>query len=282
MHREQTNGLWGFFGLTAALTALTFGLMAVLGMTGPSLGAAADARPIGYVLFALGGFSPSIAAFVVALVVAGRDGTRDLWRRGVRFALGWKWYGISIAIFIVGPGAQILAVALSGGALVRPDYFSNPGFVLANLPALLLLGPVSEEFGWRGFALDRMLARWSRPVTNLILGLLWSLWHLPLFFIEGTSQSSWGAPLPTFAVFTLQVTALTVVYTWIYRHTNRSIWSAIFLHFLTAFAWFIGGGFIEGGGSFLHPATVGVYVVIAVAITLFEDLRPAPAAGEAA
>lgn len=268
-----SDGLWGFFGVTFALTALTFGLMAVLQIPGPALDPSVEPRLIGFVLFAVGGFSPTIAAFLVAGVTRGRTGVRDLWKRGLRFRLGGRWYLFAIGVFFLAYGAQLLAVLLEGDSLVRPWYFDRPMAILVNLPAILLLGPVSEEYGWRGFALDRLLSRWARPVANLLLGALWAVWHLPLFFVPGTSQAQLGRPLPSFGLFSLQILALTFVYTWIYRRTDRSIWSAVFLHFLTAFVFFLASGFIDGGGSFVSPVSIGVFVVIAVAVTVREDRR---------
>lgn len=209
----------------------------------------------------------------MAGVQRGKAGRRDLWRRSVQFRIGLRWYLIGIGLFVVIQTAQLIRVAAGGGEFVRPWYLEQPVALLANLPALLLLGPISEEYGWRGFALDPMLARWSRPLTNLILGTIWSLWHLPLFFISGTSQSQLGAPLPSFLWFTVQVIALTVIYTWFHRNTNGSVWSAIFLHFMTAFAAMIAGGLVGGGGSFIDPAAVITLVVIAAAVTVSQDLK---------
>lgn len=273
----RKDGLWAFFLVTFALMGLTFGVMAILQIPGPALDPQAQPRPIGYVLFSLGGFSPSIAAFVVAGAISGRGAVRDLWRRGLHFGLGARWYAMIVGIFVLAAGAQLVGELVAGMRLVRPWYFEQPLAIVSNLPAILILGPVSEEFGWRGFALDRMLDRWSRPVSNLVLGVFWALWHLPLFFVPGTSQSALGAPLPSFALFSVQVLALTVIYTWVYRRTGRSVWSAIFIHFMTTFAAFIAGGFIRDGGSFISLPTVGTLVVIALAITLVED-RAAPTA----
>lgn len=271
---QPKDGLAGFVCITFALMMLTFGMMAILQLPGPSLEAGASPSPIGLILFAIGGFSPTIAGFVMAGIVGGAAARRDLWRRSVQFAIGWRWYLVIVGLFAIAQGVQVLAVLASGEPLVRSWLLDQPVALLANLPALLLLGPVSEEYGWRGFAQDRMMARWSRPFTNLVLGLIWAFWHLPLFFIPGTSQSGLGRPLPSFVMFTIQVLALTVIYTWIYRKTRRSIWSAIFLHFMTAFAAFLAGSVIEDGGSFIAVSTVLTYVVVALVITFAEDLGP--------
>ncbi len=63
-----------------------------------------------------------------------------------------------------------------------------------------LIGPLSEELGWRGYALDALQARWSAAASSLVVGLAWSLWHLPLFFIQDETnfyyEFSFVYPIP--------------------------------------------------------------------------------------
>lgn len=46
-----------------------------------------------------------------------------------------------------------------------------------------LLGPLSEELGWRGCALDALQTKWGALASSLVVGFFWSVWHVPLFFI---------------------------------------------------------------------------------------------------
>jgi membrane protease YdiL (CAAX protease family) len=82
----------------------------------------------------------------------------------------------------------------------------------------LIAGPASEEAGWRGFALPRLQARYSALRSSLILGVIWTFWHLPLFFLKGQTQV--GIPFPFY--FALVVT-LTVYMTWLYNSTGGSL-----------------------------------------------------------
>jgi hypothetical protein len=94
---------------------------------------------------------------------------------------------------------------------------------------LLLLGPLPEEIGWRGFLLDRLQARYRALPASLLLGLAWFAWHGPLFFITGYYDRAGGAPelLPFGAAIVLAA----VLYTWIYNHTGRSVLAAVLFHF---------------------------------------------------
>ena len=61
------------------------------------------------------------------------------------------------------------------------------------IPVMLLvffLNALPEESSWRAYALDRLQQRWSALGSSLILGLIWSIWHLPLHFIAGTTQQA--------------------------------------------------------------------------------------------
>lgn len=92
---------------------------------------------------------------------------------------------------------------------------------------------LSEELGWRGYALDALQARWGALVSSLIVGLFWSLWHVPLFFIrdETNFYYDWGFGTMLFWLFLLRMTLISVLITWIYNNNQRSILSAILLHF---------------------------------------------------
>ena len=83
---------------------------------------------------------------------------------------------------------------------------------------VLLLNALPEEYGWRGFALDRLQKKSSALSASLILGLIWALWHLPLFFIEGTTQ----AAIPM-VQYMLQTVVLSIFYTWLYNNTGGSV-----------------------------------------------------------
>ena len=104
---------------------------------------------------------------------------------------------------------------------------------LGSFLPLLIIGPLSEEIGWRGYALERLQTRWNALTSSLIVGLVWALWHLPLFMMVGTSQHELGIP---FIGFLVGLMASSILYTWLYNNTKQSIWSAILLHWLYTYA----------------------------------------------
>lgn len=230
---EKSDGLWTFLILTYALMLLTWGIMAVFQMHAvAATDTGAPPSALGMVLFLLGGFSPTIAGAIMAWRAQGRDGLRDLWKHFIQFKLGGAWYLAILGLPLLVRILQAVVFALRGGTFVEPPFVAQPLNLIGLTVMMFLFGPFSEEFGWRGFALDRLLTRWNALISSLILGLLWAFWHLPLFFIPGTGQQQMGSPIPMFTGFAVEVVAMSVLLTWLYVNTARSIWGAILFHML--------------------------------------------------
>lgn len=228
----DSRGLEGYFILTYALVLLSWGVMAVFQMPGASVvEGAPPPSPLAMLLLFLGGFSPSIAGVIVTWRVGGHAGLRDLWKRATRFDLGGKWYLAVLLIPLLMGGLRLGVHLLRGGTLTEVPLLAQPFGIVGFILLIFLGGPLSEELGWRGFALDRLLARWNALVASLVLGVFWAFWHLPLFFIPGAAQQLYGDPVVEFPVFALGVVALAVVFTWLHVNTRRSVWAAILLHF---------------------------------------------------
>ena len=82
----------------------------------------------------------------------------------------------------------------------------------------MLLGPLGEELGWRGFLLPRVLQRTNATAAGLIVGAIWMLWHVPAFLISGLPQSGLAFPL-----FVVAGIALSVVVTWLFVNARQSV-----------------------------------------------------------
>jgi len=181
------------------------------------------------VLFLLGGFVPSLTAIALTGIKEGKPGLRQLWHRVIQFGIGWRWYLAMVLIVLFGSACQILLNNLFGGSF---DFL----LFLKQLPSflpLIIIGPLSEELGWRGYAQTRLQTRWNPMVAGLVVGAVWALWHLPLFLMVGTSQHELHMP---FMGFFFGLIAHSVIYAWLQNHTNNSIWTAIFFHWSFTYA----------------------------------------------
>jgi membrane protease YdiL (CAAX protease family) len=92
-------------------------------------------------------------------------------------------------------------------------------------------GPLPEEMGWRGFALDRLQFRMTPLQASLVLGSVWALWHVPLFFIPGSYQAGLELGSPRSWIFLSSMVPLSVLMTWVYNNTSRSTLSAVLIHY---------------------------------------------------
>jgi len=178
-----------------------------------------------------------LAAIGLVYLTQDREGQRDYWRRVIDFKrIRGNWYAVILLTALALAGLSALIDLLSGGEGIRLEaaaqFLDQPLMIIPSIILILFFGPVPEELGWRGYALDRLQARWSALSSSLILGIIWAVWHLPLFFIEGSYQYDLGLGTIAFWIFMVAIVPQTVLITWIYNNTGRSIMSAILFHFM--------------------------------------------------
>jgi hypothetical protein len=177
-------------------------------------------------LILLGTFGPFFSAVTM---VARRSGFRGLGQflgQALRWRVGVQWY----AVALLAPAAiRLVVIALhivKGGSI---SDLSDPSLWLAIpstfLIVLLIGGPTGEEFGWRGYLLQRVQPLFGLLGAAILIGVVSALWHLPLFWISGTAQSH----LP-FALFVVRTVALSVISTWLYNGTKRSLLFVLLFH----------------------------------------------------
>ncbi len=176
----------------------------------------------------IGAFGPLVAAILVTGIFERGAGLKTLFRRAfdTHFRKIW-WLPIFLVLPLLVIGAFYLAAGIDG---VTPPFppEANPPWMLffVFFSVLFLSGPFEEEFGWRGYALPRLQAKYSALVSSLILGIIWALWHVPQFLIPNNGMF-YKTPIWTFIP---TVTAATVIFTWIYNHTNGSLLASLLTH----------------------------------------------------
>jgi len=195
----------------------------------------------GSLLFYAGGAGVFLGGWVMAGVLYGRAGLRELAVRIVdprRIPGGW-WVFVLVLFPVLTIAAALMAVAV-GVTQVPLDLrgagarLLDPAFLAAFVLFTLVIGPLPEEIGWRGYLLDRLQLRWNALVASVVLGLIWWSWHLPLFALPGYFDAfSRAAPTPW--GFLWGILPAAVVYTWVYNNTGRSVLAVIVLHFMHNF-----------------------------------------------
>ncbi|MFL6795824.1 MAG: type II CAAX prenyl endopeptidase Rce1 family protein [Xanthobacteraceae bacterium] len=185
-------------------------------------------------LIALGGFGPAVAALLVLASTSGKAGVLRLLRSIVHWRVGVQWYLVAL---IGLPVLNLLAFLIVPGNLsdlVAPDS-RLPLLYLSEMALSFTVGiaPMWEEVGWRGFA-QRRIQRQNGPVVgSLLLGVLWGLWHFPFFFgplaQTGPDATFVGASVALIE-FSIGLTGLSVLMTWVLNHCHGSTLMAILLH----------------------------------------------------
>ena len=177
------------------------------------------ASKVGIVMFPVMLLGPSVAGIVLTFISSGGRGLQGIWSRMSVGRLPIRWY---CALLI--PPLLVLTVLLVLKTFVSPVYAPNRFFwgILFGIPAGFL-----EELGWTGYAFPRMYSprHWLR--ASVVLGLLWSVWHLPVVDFLGTASPHRSYLLPFFFAFTLAMTAMRVVIAWIYVHTRSLLLSQL-------------------------------------------------------
>ena len=155
---------------------------------------------------------------------------------------GWKGLaalGRRLWIWNFSPGWLVLALglppALGVGSLwlahwMFEETFLPPQPTFAFIAAyffltLLRSGPLSEEFGWRGFLLPGLLKRFNPGAASLIVAAIWSVWHWPLWFLPLLPNK-----YCPFGLFALMVFPLTFLFTWLHLRTQGSLLVALCFH----------------------------------------------------
>jgi uncharacterized protein len=211
-------------------------------------------------LLGLGSLGPLVAAVLCSTRRSGGSGNRVLFRRlwVPEVALGWYL----VAPFVSG---ALLVLGLAGYELAtRAD--PGPWLYLPSAPERILamvMFSVGEEVGWRGYALPRMRLRFGILPANLGLGVLWGLWHIPMFIVTGLDPS-----LMIVLVFGF-MPAGSVVFGWFFEKTRGSLAVAILLHM---------GAHLNNSHLALPGSCLPAYVhtaayVLMAAMLLFFDRR---------
>ena len=221
--QSHTRALLKFFFITFAVTWSCFSAVAAL-----SAGAAAAAPALASLrlpLLFLGIFAPSLVALSLTARAEGSAGVFELLRRLVQWRVRARWYVFAVAYM----AAIKLVVALLHRALAGawPRFGSDAWYVIivATVASTIVGGQAGEEIGWRGYALPRLASHFGYARASVLLGVIWALWHLPLFFTVGAD--TYGQ---SFLVYTLQVTALSVALAWLYERTNGSLLLTMLMH----------------------------------------------------
>ncbi|TJY38070.1 CPBP family intramembrane glutamic endopeptidase [Pontimicrobium aquaticum] len=163
--------------------------------------------------------TPTILALIYTLFTKGKKGVHQLFIKQTVKKISFKWILVSLL------GIPLIASL----AMLSLYSFDISKFALRTtqlMPQIIVIIVIAlgEEYGWRGFLLPRLMNKFNPFYSNVILGLIWGIWHFPAYLI-GT-----GVPLNmNFMVFLIWVILASLFIGWVYYYT-KSVLTSILIH----------------------------------------------------
>lgn len=173
-------------------------------------------------LFLLGGFGPTIAALIAVRATPHEGSLSEYFSRVFRWRVNPVWYVVALLLPpTLAIGVEFIDAVFCAHTMLLPTLRS-----LIRIPILfpmMIIGGGLEELGWRGVAQPSLAKRMGLLRACLIVGAVWALWHLPLFYIPSVSQ--YGSSFPIFA---LGAVTNALLLGWLYARTESILLCVLF------------------------------------------------------
>jgi len=188
-------------------------------------------------LLALGTFGPSIAGITLARRFDGKGEGKRMLKSLIclRIKPVCGMYLLFVPILISAVSCTILKLfGVDLPEMGFPIWFLPISFIYI----LILMGPLGEEAGWRGFALKRLLRRHTPMLAAVVLGIVWFLWHLPLFFVPKTVQNGllvFGL-IPTLLGYLSYTLMISILMTLLFTLSDGCLLGCVLFHAIANFS----------------------------------------------
>jgi membrane protease YdiL (CAAX protease family) len=214
----ETKTLVPFLALTFGLSWVPMALFMLFpDQLTPIFGEISTSNPF----FLLAVYAPGLSGVFLVWHQYGLKGLGSFLRRLLIWRAPIQWW----LFLLLGIPVIIYTAAAIIGTIKEPFPFAPWYMVFPALAQSLLLGPLGEEFGWRGLALPLLQRRFSPFWASIILGVVWAIWHTPAFLMSGTPQSGWS-----FGPFFIGFIAIAVILTPLFNASRGSLLIAILYH----------------------------------------------------
>lgn len=175
-------------------------------------------------LIILGAFGPAVGAFVSLRTLKGKGAIGVYLKSFLSLKFGWK---VWVSIFSVLGFSTAIAWYIpemfgeSRLPMLLPSIYIFPIYLVI----MIFLGGGQEEIGWRGYILPFLEKRFGPWIGSTILGLIWAIWHIPLWFIPGTSQA-----YMSFAAFVILTLGLSFFLSWVIKSSGKRPMAGLIAH----------------------------------------------------
>jgi len=256
----------------ALVFAISWGGMLIA--VGPAgfLGTTYDARVLAQFVYVAALAGPAVAGIVMTYLVDGPAGFRGILSRLGKWRVSLRWYVVALLLAPLLTTAILYMLSLSSDAFLPAIVTTNDwiGIVLTGV-ALGLVVCFFEELGWTGFGTPTLRKRHGIFATGIFMGLLWGLWHLPLF---SASASMSGTIAPALYVAVLLFSFLPpyrVLMIWVYDRTHSLLVVMLMHASLTAGQLILVPPAISGASIVAFDITFAAALWIMVAMIAFAN-----------
>lgn len=208
------------------------------------------------ILYVLGVICPAISAIVIKKISSTKENYKLFLKNIISPSKKLIWYLIIIGIILA---FKFIPYSIFGGKKIEKIYM-----IILMLPVYILIGGL-EDIGWRGLLLHNLEKKFSAFISTIITGIIWIIWHLPLFFIIGTYQNLYS----NYYTFALNTLGFTFILSAIYNNT-KSIFMCILCHALLNS---VSGVFIVNETLISSLSTLFIGIVIFVVFELNKKLK---------
>lgn len=174
------------------------------------------------ILWFLGSSAPTISAIIISYICDGKKWIKKLFKPFFTNKVKCKWYFAWLAITLISTVIAISYLLINNLEIPSIDYL----MLIPTIIMVFIMGPLVEESGWAGFAQPRLQSKFNALTASIVLWILWAVWHIPLWFLPGSAQSTMN-----FWLFLIVVVALRVIMGWAYNNTKGGIFIAVLFHF---------------------------------------------------
>lgn len=205
------------------------------------------------VVFAISACGPSLMAAVMWLA---HPRERREHRRPVASAIA-----LGLVLGAAVPCVPALVLHMNDlSALSRSSSaaLADAGGLLGFVGLTLLAGPLAEEFGWRGYLQPRFRRNHGVAAASLIIGLIWAIWHLPMFFLHGTGQHAAGLLSVRAVALLVGLIPFSLVMLFLVERLRGGVPAAVAAHF----------GFNGGDSVVPRPTVIGTLLELGVLLLI--------------
>jgi membrane protease YdiL (CAAX protease family) len=173
---------------------------------------------------------PCVAGLLLTGLVDGKMGFRELFSRLLKWRVGARWYAVALLTVPLLMTTTLLVLSLTSPAFLPAILATDDraSLLLTGIIMGLVVG-FFEELGWTGFAVPKLRLRYGVLTTGLLVGVLWGLWHFPLFSASRSTSGSVSPVLYLFVLLFSHLPAYRVLMVWVYDRTG-SLLVAILMH----------------------------------------------------